>query len=209
MLWVVMQGFAMGASLIMAIGAQNAFVLQNGLQGRHRFVVALCCAGSDMVLIGLGVAGMGSLIASSPVLLEVVRWGGALFLLWYGWGAVQRAWKGGSMGLAGQQARDWKATLLTTLAFTWLNPHVYLDTVVLLGSLSASVPGDQRYLFGLGSSLSSFVWFFSLSYGSRLLAPLFVRPIAWRILDSGVALMMFTLAVGLLTQGPLTGAAPI
>ena len=188
------EGFGIGLSMIVPIGVQNAFVLSNGVRGQHRFPVALVCGLSDAVLITLGVAGVGALIASSEILVGVARWGGAAFLIWYAYGALKRAWQGESMTLAADDGRALRAALLTTLAVTWLNPHVYLDTVVLLGGMAAQHPGDGRYMFGVGAALASFVWFFSLSYGSRLLAPLFARPVAWRILDSAVAAIMLILA---------------
>jgi len=193
----LLEGFGMGASLIVAIGAQNAFVLKNGLHGRHRLPIALCCALSDMLLIALGVAGVGALIAASPTLLQVVRWAGVAFLVCYAVAALRRAWHGESMALDGRDERGLAVALLTTLAVTWLNPHVYLDTVVLLGSLAARYPGEGRYLFGAGAIVASFLWFFGLAYGARLLAPLFVKPVAWRVLDAGVAAILLALAWGL------------
>ncbi|MDN0083734.1 LysE/ArgO family amino acid transporter [Crenobacter sp. SG2305] len=195
----LLEGFGMGASLIMAIGAQNAFVLKNGLQGRHRLPIALCCALSDMLLIALGVAGVGALIAASPTLLQVVRWAGVAFLVCYAVAALRRAWRGESMSLDGRDERGLAVVLLTTLAVTWLNPHVYLDTVVLLGSLAARYPGEGRYLFGVGAVCASFLWFFALAYCARLLAPLFVKPAAWRVLDAGVAAILLALAWGLVS----------
>jgi len=193
-----MEGFGMGASLIVAIGAQNAFVLKSGLQGRHRLPIALCCALSDVLLIALGVAGVGALIAASPTLLQVVRWAGVAFLLCYAGAALRRAWRGESMALDGTDERGLTVALLTTLAVTWLNPHVYLDTVVLLGGLAARYPGDGRYLFGAGAIVASFLWFFALAYGARLLAPLFIKPLAWRVLDAGVAAILLVITWGLL-----------
>lgn len=191
-------GFFLGASLIMAIGAQNAFVLRQGLLRQHVFAVALLCAVSDALLIGLGVAGFGTLIRSSPVMLEVVRWGGAAFLVWYGVSAFRRALSPGSMRAAAGDKASLRSVLAQGAAFTWLNPHVYLDTVVLLGGLSATY-GDQRIAFGAGAAASSFVWFFALAYGARLLEPLFARPVAWRVLDTGIGVVMLALAVKIAT----------
>jgi L-lysine exporter family protein LysE/ArgO len=195
----LVEGFGIGASLIVAIGAQNAFVLKSGLHGRHRLPIALCCALSDVLLIALGVAGVGALIAESPTLLQFVRWAGVAFLLCYGVSALRRAWRGESMQLAGDDDRGVAVALLTTLAVTWLNPHVYLDTVVLLGGLAARYPGEGRYLFGAGAIVASFLWFFALAYGARLLAPLFTKPAAWRVLDVGVAAILLALAWGLVS----------
>ena len=198
MSWMpVAEGFGMGASLIMMIGAQNAFVLQKGLQGQHRLPIALSCAMSDAILITLGVAGAGALILAHPTLLEVARWGGVAFLLWFGWAALRRAWQGESLLVGDGERGGLKTALLATFAVTWLNPHVYLDTVVLLGSLSAQQPEGGRYLFGLGASLASLTWFLSLAFGARLLAPLFARPVSWRVLDSCMAAFMLSLALGL------------
>ncbi|MCW3480919.1 LysE/ArgO family amino acid transporter [Neisseriaceae bacterium JH1-16] len=194
----LLEGFGMGASLIVAIGAQNAFVLKSGLQGRHRLPIALCCALSDVLLIALGVAGVGALIAASPTLLQIVRWAGVAFLLCYAGAALRRAWRGESMALDGRDERGLAVALMTTLAVTWLNPHVYLDTVVLLGGLAARYPGEGRYWFGTGAIVASFVWFFALAYGARLLAPLFTKPAAWRVLDAGVAAILLAIAWGLL-----------
>ena len=191
------EGFAIGLSMIIPIGAQNAFVLSNGIRRRHRLPIALSCAVSDMLLSGLGVAGAGALISSHPLLGDIARWGGVAFLLWYGLATLKRAWQGESMRLEGDDGRTLGMVLLTTLAVTWLNPHVYLDTVVLLGGLAAQQPDHSRYLFGAGAISASFVWFFSLAYGARLLAPLFTRPAAWRVLDLAVATIMFALAARL------------
>ncbi|MCB1343486.1 MAG: amino acid transporter [Pseudooceanicola sp.] len=193
----LISGFFLGFSLILAIGAQNAFVLRQGLRRSHVFAICLTCAVSDAVLITAGVAGFGVLSQSLPWLGEVLRWGGAAFLLAYGALSLKRAWTGSSAMAADgpDTGRLWPA-LLTVLAFTWLNPHVYLDTVMLVGSVSAQ--SEHPALFGLGAVCASFVFFFSLGYGARLLAPLFARPRAWQLLDLAIALTMFALAAGLL-----------
>lgn len=190
-------GFALGFSLILAIGAQNAFVLRQGLRGEHVFWVCLTCALSDAILIAGGVAGFGSLAAHLPWFEPVMRYGGALFLIVYGAMALRKAWRGGEVLIAaGERSADLGKILLTVLAFTWLNPHVYLDTVVLIGSVSAQY--DNRLQFGLGAVLSSFVFFFGLGYGARVLAPVFARPRAWQVLDLLIALIMWAIAVKLL-----------
>ncbi|HNX70336.1 LysE/ArgO family amino acid transporter [Rivihabitans pingtungensis] len=195
---VFFQGLAVSAGLIVAIGAQNAFVLAQGVRGAHRLQIALACASSDALLIALGVGGAGALIASQPALLALARWGGAAFLLVYAAMALRRAWHGESMTLpADSQQSVWRV-LLATLAVTWLNPHVYLDTVVLLGGVAAQLPAQERFTFGLGAALASWLWFFALAYGARLLAPLFTRPTSWRVLDISVALVMLTVAYQLL-----------
>ena len=192
-----LSGFALGLSLILAIGAQNAFVLRQGLRRRHVFLVCLTCAVSDAVLIAAGVAGVGSLVQSAPWTLAVATWGGVAFLSVYGALRFRAAWVGGERleegGTAGGSA--W-AAFLACLAFTWLNPHVYLDTVVLLGSVAAGWPGS-RTAFGAGAMTASFVFFFALGYGARALAPVFARPVAWRVLDVLIGATMWALAAGL------------
>lgn len=187
----------MGGGLIVAIGAQNAFILRQGLLRSHVFVLCLVCAVADAALIALGVAGMGALVQRNPDLLLAVRIAGAAFLLAYAALAARRALRpetlraeGGPLGL--------RAALLTALAFTFLNPHVYLDTVVLVGGIAANHPPDARPVFAAGAMLASFAWFFSLGYGARWLAPLFARPAAWRVLDAGIAVVMAWLAASLL-----------
>ncbi|TMM51886.1 LysE/ArgO family amino acid transporter [Sulfitobacter sabulilitoris] len=190
-------GFLLGFSLILAIGAQNAFVLRQGLRRHHVFWVCLTCALSDAVLIGAGVAGFGALALAAPWLEAAMRWGGAAFLIWYGARNARAAWRGGeALHATGAAAQPLMPTLLTLLALTWLNPHVYLDTVVLLGSISAQY--DSRLAFGAGAVLSSFAFFFGLGYGARGLAPLFARPRSWQVLDGIVALTMWAIAAKLI-----------
>jgi len=190
-------GFFLGLSLILAIGAQNAFVLRQGLRQAHVFAVCLACALSDALLIIAGVAGFGALAEAAPWFETVMRYGGAAFLLWYGWRSAKAAWQGGQALDAGNaQSAGLRPTLLTALALTWLNPHVYLDTVVLLGSISAQY--DNRVAFGTGAVMASFSFFFALGYGARLLAPLFARPRAWQVLDAGVAIVMWGIALKLI-----------
>jgi L-lysine exporter family protein LysE/ArgO len=190
-------GFALGFSLILAIGAQNAFVLRQGLRREHVLAVVLVCALSDAVLVAAGVAGFGALAEAVPGLERIMRYGGAAFLLVYGARAFLAAWRGGAVLEAGQGAGSLRRAVLTCLALTWLNPHVYLDTVVLLGSVSAQY--EDRLGFGAGAVCASFVFFFALGYGARLLAPAFRRPESWRVLDAGVGTVMWAIAVGLLT----------
>lgn len=189
-------GFLLGLSLILAIGAQNAFVLRQGLRGEHVFAVSLTCALSDAVLIAAGVSGFGWLATQVPWLKPVMTWGGAAFLLVYGVLSFRAALRPGALVAARNGGGSLKATLLTCLALTWLNPHVYLDTVVLLGSVSAEYPG-QGVSFAAGAMTASFVFFFSLGYGARLLAPLFARPAAWRALDVLVGCIMWAIAAKL------------
>jgi L-lysine exporter family protein LysE/ArgO len=191
------EGFLLGASLIVAIGAQNAFVLRQGLRRRHVLAVATMCALSDMVLIGLGVAGLGALIQQRPALLTAVTAAGAAFLAFYGALSFRRAFHVESLHAEGDATASLAATLATCLALTFLNPHVYLDTVVLIGALSARHHGEGAIAFGAGAAAASIVWFYGLAYGARLLAPLFARPIAWRVLDVLIALVMWGIALSL------------
>jgi L-lysine exporter family protein LysE/ArgO len=197
-LLAALAGLGLGLSLIVAIGAQNALVLRQGLRREHIVVVILICALSDAALIALGIGGAGWVFEQLPWLVEVVRWAGAVFLLGYGVLAARRAIRPAVLAPAAEE-RD-RPTLLaivgTTLALTWLNPHVYLDTVVLLGSV-ANTHGDQRWAFGAGAMLGSVLWFTALGLGARLLAPVFARPVAWRVLDGAIAIVMVVLAVGL------------
>jgi L-lysine exporter family protein LysE/ArgO len=189
----LLSGLGFGLSLIVAIGAQNAFVLRQGLRGERVGAVVAICAVSDAVLIALGVAGAGALIQGVPELADGARIGGAAFLLGYAALAARRAWRPGALeaGSAGGGP-----VLVTALALTWLNPHVYLDTVVLLGSVAAA-HGDARWWFGLGATAGSLLWFTGLGYGARLLRKPFAKPAAWRALDGAVALVMGAIGVSL------------
>lgn len=225
-------GLGLGFSLIIAIGAQNLFVLRQGLRREHVLVVATICAVSDAALIALGVSGIGLVLQAVPWLVDVVRWAGAAFLVVYGLLAARRAWRptgdvlggpddpdaaddvvgGGAVELrSGAEAPASVATrvrpasaatarvlpvVFTCLALTWLNPHVYLDTVFLLGTV-ANTHGDQRWLFAAGAMAASFLWFFGLAFGARLLGRWLSTPRAWRILDAVIAVVMIALGVSL------------
>ena len=191
-------GFSLGGGLIIAIGAQNAFVLRLGLLRSHVFVICLLCALSDALLIVLGIAGLGTLVQRSQLLLTSVTYGGALFLFVYGLMAFRRVFTPEAMKTAQKETPTLYAAIATALAFTFLNPHVYLDTVLLLGSFSAKYLAQERIAFGIGAITASFVWFFALGYGARLLAPLFSRPLAWQVLDVLIGGVMWTLAASLL-----------
>jgi L-lysine exporter family protein LysE/ArgO len=209
----VLAGLGLGFSLIVAIGAQNLFVLRQGLRREHVFVVAAICAASDALLIALGVSGVGLVLQAVPWLVDVVRWAGAAFLVTYGVLAARRAWRPSDRGLeAGETAGETSGTslraaatatrtrllpvVLTCLALTWLNPHVYLDTVFLLGTV-ANTHGDQRWLFAAGAMAASFAWFFGLAFGARYLGRWLSTPRAWRILDAVIAVVMIALGVSL------------
>ena len=198
-------GLGLGLSLIVAIGAQNAFVLRQGLRLEHVGAVVAVCAASDAVLICAGVLGAGALLLAHPDLLTVVCFGGAAFLLAYGAMAARRALRpADTLAADASGVRTGLAvTVLTCLALTWLNPHVYLDTVVLLGSLSATHRAD-RWWFAAGAATGSVLWFAALGFGARLLRPVFARPTAWRVLDVLIAVVMTALAVSLAVRG-LTG----
>ncbi|MEZ7198469.1 LysE/ArgO family amino acid transporter [Pseudodesulfovibrio karagichevae] len=192
------QGYAMGGGLIVAIGAQNAFVLTQGVRRNHHLAVAALCILCDGLLIGLGVTGVGTVVASNPTLGLAAAWGGAAFLAWYGLGALRSALRGGSMEARQEVEQGLRRTLALTLAVTLLNPHVYLDTVVLMGSVSGQYQDTARYVFGLGAFAASFTWFLCLSLGGQVLAPLFSRDLTWRVLDGAVCLTMWTIAASLL-----------
>jgi L-lysine exporter family protein LysE/ArgO len=195
--FAALSGFGFGLSLIVAIGAQNAFVLRQGLLRRHVFAVVAICALSDIALIAAGISGVGLAIDRLPVLMAAVRIGGAAFLVVYGILAARRALRPAILAPDAHRASaGLAATIVTCLALTWLNPHVYLDTIVLLGSIANS-HGDSRWLFGAGAAVASIFWFSTLGYGARLLRPVFARPLAWRILDGIIALVMFAIAASL------------
>ncbi|MHC3000228.1 LysE/ArgO family amino acid transporter [Microbacterium sp. HJ5] len=220
MLTSVLAGLGLGFSLIIAIGAQNLFVLRQGLRREHVFVVAAICAASDALLIALGVSGIGLILHAVPWLVDVVRWAGAAFLVVYGLLAARRAWRpsdqtlavtdaatpasprastGSTAAPAGTSAAVRTRLLpvvLTCLALTWLNPHVYLDTVFLLGTV-ASTHADFRWLFALGAMTASVIWFFGLAFGARYLGRWLSTPRAWRILDAVIAVVMIGLGISL------------
>jgi L-lysine exporter family protein LysE/ArgO len=192
-------GFGTGLSLIVAIGAQNAFVLRQGIRRDAVPSVVTICATSDAVLIALGVGGVGAVVGTRPAALTVVGLVGGGFLLCYGGLAARRALRPSAMRTAGPPAGSRRRTVLSCLALTWLNPHVYLDTVLLLGSVAAG-HGALRWDFGLGAVLASVCWFAALGFGARLLRGLFARPSSWRVLDGLVAATMVTVG-GLLLAG--------
>ncbi|MEN4920160.1 LysE/ArgO family amino acid transporter [Achromobacter spanius] len=189
-------GFLLGLSLIVAIGAQNAFVLRQGLRKEHVFVICLACALSDAILIAAGVAGFGIAVGALPWLEPAMRYGGALFLFLYAARSLHSALRKhhGHLSPSSRPSVGRGAALATCLALTWLNPHVYLDTVMLLGSISSQYEGSKT-AFALGAICASFFFFFALGYGARLLQPVFASATAWRALDAGVGIVMA--AIGL------------
>src|SRR3954454_200396 len=194
-------GLALGLGLIVAIGAQNAFVLRQGLRLEHVTAVVAVCAASDLALIAAGVLGAGAALTRVPWLIPAVCFGGAAFPLSYGFLAARRALRPGSLAPDAAGVRTGLAvTVATCLALTWLNPHVYLDTVVLLGSMSSTY-GSHRWEFAAGAGLGSVLWFTGLGFGARLLRPVFARPAAWRVLDAVIALVMAVLGISLVVRG--------
>jgi L-lysine exporter family protein LysE/ArgO len=197
MLSALVAGLALGLSLIVAIGAQNAFVLRQGLRREHVLPIVVICAASDAVLIAAGIGGLGVLIEQAGWALVVVRIAGAAFLTWYGVKSALRALKPGALDASeGGERMPLAAAITTALALTWLNPHVYLDTVLLLGSIGGTY-GADRWWFGLGAAMASIAWFSALGFGSRALRPVFAKPVAWRVLDAVIAVVMISIAVSL------------
>lgn len=192
-------GFLTSFALILAIGAQNAFVLRQGILRQHVFAICLTCALSDAILIGLGVAGFGALIAVFPNLPIIMRIGGAVFLLGYGAMRFLAAWRGEAHLELGRPGGSLRAAVLTCLALTWLNPHVYLDTLGLIGAISTQYePVALKTAFTIGAVFASFLFFFSLGYGASFMSPIMQSARAWQILDVSVGLLMWVLAAGLI-----------
>jgi L-lysine exporter family protein LysE/ArgO len=195
-------GFALGATLIIAIGAQNAFVLRQGIRKEHVAPIVAFCAIADLLLIGVGVAGLASILGDSPTLVALLTIAGSAFLIWYGIRALQRALLPQSLrAAAGNESLSLGNAMAQAAGFTLLNPHVYLDTVLLMGSIGTRQPPDLRIWFVGGAACASGVWFTTLGFGARLLAPIFAKPRAWQVLDTLVGLTMLFLAVVLIRQG--------
>ncbi|WP_279483802.1 LysE/ArgO family amino acid transporter [Aureimonas sp. SK2] len=191
-------GFALSAALIMAIGAQNLFVLRQGLRGEHVGPIVLFFGLSDALLIMAGVGGMGAFLAAAPQLTTLLALGGAAFLAWYGIAAFRRMASTSAMTAVAGNSLSLGRAMATGAAFTYLNPHVYLDTVLLMGTAGSAQPEALRPIFVLGAATASFTWFAALGYGARLLQPVFTRPAAWHMLDALVGVVMLTLAASLL-----------
>lgn len=191
-------GLATGMALIVAIGSQNAYVLRQGILRAHVLPIVVFCALSDVLLIAAGIGGAGVLVRGNDTLMQLTRYGGALFLASYGALAARRAWQGSQMQLGPGSGVSLATALSACFAFTFLNPHVYLDTVVLLGSIANQRPDAGRWLFGAGAAVGSVLWFCGLGFGARFLAPLFATVRAWRVLDALIALTMGIMALLLL-----------
>ena len=193
--------FGTSLSLIVAIGAQNAFVLQQGIRRQHVLPVVLICGLTDALLEFLGIAGIGFVIDRVPWVLEVMRWGGVVFLLWYAWSAARRAMRPEALVAARGSQTTLKQTVLACLAITYLNPHVYLDTMVLVGSIGNAQGDPGKWWFLLGAGLASIIWFVVLGYGARALTRFFATPRSWQVLDWCVAVIMVVIAARLVFGG--------
>ena len=208
MLTSMLLGFGTGLSLIVAIGAQNAFVLRQGILRQHVLPIVLICGLTDALLEILGIAGIGFVVERAPVVLEVIRWGGVAFLLWYAWGAAKRAMRPGVLVAdegdaagAGSDAGSLKRAVLACLAITYLNPHVYLDTMVLMGSVGNAQGDPARWWFAMGGGVASIIWFAVLGYGARALTRFFATPRSWQILDWIIVVVMLVIAGRLAFEG--------
>jgi len=208
MITIFLKGMVLGASLIIAIGLQNAFILRQGIKNHHIFAACVTAIMVDVFLIGIGVLGFGYLIEQHPSLIDWITWGGAAFLFIYGLKSFISALKpkdisdengiNSARGMIKEGSA--KEVVLIIMGISLLNPHVYLDTVILIGGLSASYGEIGKYYFGVGAMLASFLWFFALGYGARMLSPLFERPRAWQILDILIGLTMWAIAVSLISK---------
>jgi L-lysine exporter family protein LysE/ArgO len=198
MLNAILSGFALGGGLIVAIGAQNAFVIRQGVLNQHVFWVCLFCALSDAVLIWGGTFGLGIILQQFPLLIPIMTYGGAAFLVWYGVKAARRVLKPQSLAEDGKATSNLFVALASCAAFTWLNPHVYLDTVVLVGSIANARPSGEQAPFAFGATLASFTWFYAIGYGAKALRGPLSKPLVWRSIDASIALVMFWLAFKLL-----------
>ncbi len=192
-MFAIIPGFLAGLSLIIAIGAQNAFVIRQGLTKKFVLLTVLICAFSDAILIALGASGLGALIKSNKNILEFVRWFGVIYLLWFAFKSAKSVFKKEVLNSAGEASANRKSVILTVLALTFLNPHVYLDTVILLGSISNQF-GTDKWFFVIGAMLASFIWFTAIGFGAKSASRFMSQPIFWKILDSIIALVMVSIA---------------
>jgi len=199
MLSIFVTGFLTGFALIVAVGAQNAFLLRQGVRGEHVLPVILVCLVSDVFAITVGVAGFGVVLERWPAVLPIAQIGGGLYLLAFGAQSAMRAWRPAALKAEGGTTMTVRRAILLTLALTWLNPHFYLDAILMLGTVANSF-GDQRWWFCAGALAASAVWFPTLGFGARALRGVFARPSAWRVLDSGIAVLMGALGIGLLVH---------
>ena len=192
-MFAIIPGLLAGFSLIIAIGAQNAFVIRQGLTKKFVLLTVLICAFSDAILIALGASGLGALIKSNKNILEFVRWFGVIYLLWFAFKSAKSVFKKEVLNSAGEASANRKSVILTVLALTFLNPHVYLDTVILLGSISNQF-GTDKWFFVIGAMLASFIWFTAIGFGAKSASRFMSQPIFWKILDLIIALVMVSIA---------------
>ena len=190
----LLPGFLLGLSLIVAIGAQNAFVIRQGLAKQHVLLIVIICALADALLIALGIAGLGAIISSLPMLLEVIRWFGVAYLTWFAVKSFRAAFANQTMDAAGGKSVSRSKIVATVLGFTFLNPHVYLDTVIFIGSIGNQFH-ENRWFFAAGAMLASVVWFFAIGFGARSLSRFMSRPVFWKALDLVIAAIMIALAI--------------
>lgn len=193
-MFAFLPGLLTSMSLIMAIGAQNAFVIRQALTRKHVLIMVLICAASDALLILAGIAGLGAIIQGLPWLFEILRWFGVVYLTWFGINSLRSAFKGESLDAAKAESKTLKQVVVSLLGFTFLNPHVYLDTVILLGSIGNSF-GDAKWFFASGAALGSAIWFFSIGFGARAASRFMSKPIFWKVLDIVIAGIMFAIAI--------------
>ena len=193
-MFAFLPGLLAGLSLIIAIGAQNAFVIRQGLTKQHVLLVVAICAASDAVLIFLGVGGLGAIIQGLPWLLEIIRWFGVVYLAWFGIKSLRSAMKTQSLDASGVQSGTARAVVATVLGFTWLNPHVYLDTVILLGSIGNQF-ADGKWWFAIGASVASILWFSAIGFGAKAASGVMRKPSFWKVLDVVIAIVMFSIAI--------------
>ena len=194
MVFAFLPGLLTGLSLIIAIGAQNAFVIRQGLTKQHVLLVVAICAASDALLIFLGIGGLGAIIQGLPWLLEIIRWFGVIYLAWFGIKSLRSAFTIQSLDAGGVQSGTATAVAATVLGFTWLNPHVYLDTVILLGSIGNQF-GQGKWWFAIGASVASILWFSAIGFGAKAASGLMKKPVFWKILDIAIAAVMFSVAI--------------
>jgi len=200
MIGIYFKGLALGAGLIIAIGAQNAFVLTQGVRKKYNIIIPFICSLSDAVLISVGVLGVGRILASNQLVSTITSAGGAFFLGWYGFRSFRSFLNPEALDANEEGPQSLKAAVLFTLAVTLLNPHVYIDTILLLGGISSQFEGSHRYAFGAGAVTASFLWFFTLSLGGRILSPVFNNPKAWKVLDLLIAGIMWFIAFSLIRK---------
>ena len=197
-LYPFLNGLGVGLGLIMVIGMQNAFVLKQGILKNHTFIIAFLCSFIDTVLITAGINGLGAILSTNELLLQAFNWGGIGFLFIYGTAAFIRCYKNMHLNIHNPEKHSLKKVIITLLTVTFLNPHTYLDSCILMGSIASHFDGQARILFNIGAICASYIWFFSLSFGARLLRKVFEKPISWKILDFIIGSTMYIIAISLI-----------